>query len=350
MKKALRRVLAIESSCDETAAAVLEAPLDVRSSIIASQIAAHRPYGGVVPELATRAHVDAIDYVVEEALREAACDLDALDGIAVTRGPGLASSLMVGVQFARTLAWRADIPLFGVHHLEGHLCSVFLAETLDSMHDLCPSLVLLVTGGHTALVRMDAPGVYTVLGRSLDDAAGEALDKGAKLMGLPYPGGPEIEKLAREGTRSGVFPRSLPHSDSARERGGQYAFSFSGLKTALRYFLEKNPDASHADVAADFQSAVMDSLLTRLRQAAEKEKGIRSLACVGGGAKNQHLRGGLDALAVQVGKPLHIVPMAYCTDNAAMIGTVPLLRTMDPMSVDEDLHPNLRLEGVRLRG
>ncbi|MCC5850035.1 MAG: tRNA (adenosine(37)-N6)-threonylcarbamoyltransferase complex transferase subunit TsaD [Verrucomicrobia bacterium] len=344
------RVFGIESSCDETAAAVLESPLRVLSSAVASQIQAHQPYGGVVPELAARAHLDALPRVFEEAIRPVPGGWQSLDAIAVTQGPGLSSSLLLGLGAASALARRLDLPLIPVHHMEGHLLSLFLAPGAPAPEDVCPVLILLVTGGHTALVRMNAPGEYVVLGRSIDDAAGEALDKGARLMGLPYPGGAEIEKLARGGDPAAVqFPLGAPDGEEAVRRGGQYAFSFSGLKTSIRYHLQKNPDSPLRDVAAAYQAAVMNSLLTRLRQALQNEPGVKGIACVGGVAKNQLLRGGLEDLAGAHGINFHTVPMEYCTDNAAMIAAVPLLRKLQPAQTPPAVNPNLLLQGLQLR-
>lgn len=343
-------VLGIESSCDETAAAVVESPLRVRSSVVASQIAAHRAHGGVVPELAARSHVQALEPVIAEAVREAGVAWEAVDAVAVTQGPGLSSSLLTGMGAARALSLRLGVPLLPVHHMEGHLLSFFLGESAPVPAEACPVLVLLVTGGHTALVRMEAPGVYVVLGRSIDDAAGEALDKGARLLGLPYPGGPEIERLARGGDAERIgFPKGLPSSEAAKERGGAYAFSFSGLKTALRYYVEANPEAAAADVAAGYQRAVMGALVARVEQALNEEPGLRGVACVGGVAKNGWLREGLGRVCGRHGVALHTAPMAYCTDNAAMIAAVPLLRPLAAAEGPPAVSPNLQLNGLRLR-
>ena len=346
-----RLILAIESSCDETAAAVLSSPLTIHSSVVRTQMEAHRVYGGVVPELASREHTQAIAPVMEEAMQQAGVRWDQLTGIAATRGPGLASSLMVGYGAAQALAWRLSLPLFGVHHMEGHLLSLFLAEDAPPPSELGPVLTLLVTGGHTALVRMERPGVYEVLGRSLDDAAGEALDKGAKMLGLSYPGGPEIERLAC-GDHEPLdlrFPLGMPRGEKAQERAGRYPFSFSGLKTALLYHVRDHPDHEKAAVASAYQTAVMKTLLGRLEQALCEQSDLSAFACVGGVAKNQVLRSGLEALSKKYSKPLMLVPMPYCTDNAAMIAAVPLLREVIPCDPTDEIHPNLALEGARLR-
>lgn len=345
------RLLAIESSCDETAAAVVEGlPLRVRASVVASQILSHQVHGGVVPELAARSHLEALQPVIRQAMEASELDWSDLDAVAATQGPGLSSSLLLGMGAARALAARLRRPLIPVHHMEGHLLSLFLSEEAPSVAEVCPALVLLVTGGHTALVRVTAPGDYTLLGRSIDDAAGEALDKGARLLGLPYPGGPEIEALARGGNADAVaFPLGAPDSEEAHRRGGIAAFSFSGLKTALRYHLEREPGTAPQDVAAAYQSAVMNALVTRARQALERDPDIRSLACVGGVARNHLLRHRLQTLAGEHQARFLTVPLAYCTDNAAMIGAVPLLRPLPHSPEPAAIHPNLPLLGLQLR-
>ena len=344
------QILGVESSCDETAAAVLASPLRVVSSVVASQISAHQPYGGVVPELAARAHLAAFPQVFAEAIAPVPGGWGAIDAVAVTPGPGLSSSLLLGVGAAHALACRLGVPLIPVHHMEGHLLSLFLSPDTPPPEVACPVLIFLVTGGHTALIRMDAPGRYRLLGRSIDDAAGEALDKGARLMGLPYPGGAEIEALARTGRMAQLqFPQGTPDGAEAVRRGGTLALSFSGLKTSLRYYLEKADDPCLADVAAAYQEAVMGTLITRMRQALQQEKDVRGIACVGGVAKNQGLRSGLEALARQHGVAFHTVPMAYCTDNAAMIAAVPLLRELPAAGSPPEVNPNLPLHGMQLR-
>ena len=345
------RILGIESSCDETAAAVVESPLHVRSNVIASQIASHQPYGGVVPELAAREHVQALPWVLQHAVEEAGLDWLDLDGIAVTQGPGLSSALLSGLTAGWGLARRLGLPFYPVHHLEGHLLSTLLAEDEGDPMSRCPALVLLVTGGHTALLRMNAPGEYVLLGRSIDDAAGEALDKGARLLGLPYPGGPMIEREAEAAqVREIRFPKGIPDGEEAQRRGGRFPFSFSGLKTALRYHRRDDPEIPVAEVAFGYQEAVMGTLLHRLTQALEQEEGVAALACVGGVAHNRTLRAGMSALADQAGVPFVQVPDAYCTDNAAMIATVPLLRRVEPANVFPAADPNLALQGMQLRG
>jgi len=344
------RILGIETSCDETAAAVLESPLRVRSSVVASQIADHQPFGGVVPELAAREHVKALPTVLSTAVAESGLGWEDLDGIAVTRGPGLAGCLLSGLTAARALAMRLDVPCYPVHHMEGHLLSLFLSGESPEVESLCPALLLLVTGGHTALVRMEGPGRYQVLGRSIDDAAGEALDKGARVLGLSYPGGPEIEKLAATSVDGEVaFPLGLPSGEEARKRGGDFPFSFSGLKTALRYHVEREPEGDRAEVARAYQAAVMGTLARRMEQALEVYDDWKCAACVGGVAKNGLLRSELERIASRRHLSVRTVPLSYCTDNGAMIAAVPLLRAVEPLAAPVGAEPNLPLMGVRLR-
>ncbi len=344
------RVLGIESSCDETAAALVESPLRVLASVVASQIGLHRRHGGVVPELAARSHVEALGPLLESLWDGGVSDWDGVDAVAVTQGPGLASSLLPGLAAGRALADRLGVPLYGVHHMEGHLLSLFLSPGIPDPASLCPVLVLLVTGGHTALVRLSAPGQYEVLGRSIDDAAGEALDKGARLLGLPYPGGPEIERIAEDGRDGSLrFPLGLPTGEEALRRGGPFAFSFSGLKTALRNHLLREPGLPRADVARAYQEAVMQTLLRRAAEALRSDGGFRALACVGGVARNRKLREGLESVAKEAGVPLVTTPFEYCTDNAAMIAAVPLLRPLAPHVGFPEPDPNPSLQGATLR-
>jgi len=344
-------ILGIESSCDETAAAVVRDGREVLSSIVLSQIAQHRPYGGVVPEIASRAHVEAIAPVVREAMREAGVDWNDLDQIAVTQGPGLASSLLIGVTAARGLALRLNKPLNGIHHLAGHLYSIFLDPATPPPGEICPMIVLLATGGHTMLIRVDELSRQHLLGQTLDDAVGEALDKGATLMGLGYPGGPEIERAAAGGDpKRHAFPRGL-RGGSGPVLGGmprERCFSFSGLKTALLYLLRDHPEYAQgdalADLAASYQEAAFDALLDRLERVLRDEQ-VQHFACVGGVARNQRLRDKMDALAQRLGVRYYVAPMAYCTDNAAMIAGVAGALTMKghPLQPVEDVQPNLPL-------
>jgi N6-L-threonylcarbamoyladenine synthase len=322
--------------------------MEVRSNVIATQIASHIPYGGVVPELAAREHLQALPSVLEAAVRESGLDWGDLDAIAVTRGPGLSSSLLSGLSAAWGLSRRLEIPCLPVHHLEGHLLSFFLQR--EDVNALLPSLVLLVTGGHTALIRVEAPGEYELIGRSIDDAAGEALDKGARLLDLPYPGGPEIERLAKEGDPDAVpFPLGLPSSEEAKKRGGRVPLSFSGLKTSLRYRLQREPDLRREDVAASYQRAVMQTLSDAVVRSLSISEGFRSIACVGGVAKNQDLNHRLQKVAESRELSYLTVPLEFCTDNAAMIANVAHLRNLPPLDHPVGADPNYTLEGMTLR-
>ena len=343
------KVLGIESSCDETAAAVVEDGKIVHSNAILSQIAQHQPFGGVVPEIASRAHLEAIQPIISQALEDANCSLEEIDRIAVTHGPGLASSLLIGVSAAKGLALTSGIPLLGINHLEGHIASVFLGEQAPTPEDACPMVMLMVSGGHSCLMYVKQWGEYELLGRSIDDAAGEALDKGAKLLGLGYPGGPEVEKMALGGNPKAIhFPRGLKGAHGETEDGleKKYCFSFSGLKTALLYHLKKCPEVlpeqQMRDICASYQQAVIDSLVSPLSKAVDALD-IRSIACVGGVAKNQKLRAELDRMTAQKGIPLHITEMAYCTDNAAMIAAVGCRENSLTETGSFDVNPSLRI-------
>ncbi len=319
------RILGIETSCDETSASVVEDGVRVLSNVVYSQIAQHQPFGGVVPEVASRCHVERLPGILTEAMTHAGAGWGDLDAIAVTYGPGLASALLVGVTSARALALRIERPLIGVNHVAGHLYSMLLSSGDPKAWSARRGIALLVSGGHTSLVDVGPGRRARLVGCSLDDAAGEALDKGAKLMGLGYPGGPAIERAAAGGNADFIrFPRGRMGESHPMlgDLNPHYCFSFSGLKTALRYHLEKHPEDRSperiADTAASYQEAVMDALATRLEQAA---RGLRPeyLACAGGVARNQRLRARLDDLAARLGLPLLLASMDYCTDNAAMI-------------------------------
>ncbi len=305
--------LGIETSCDETAAAVLEDGRRIRSSVIASQDTLHAPYGGIVPELASRRHVEAIWPVVQEALTRAGVTLAEIDGIAATAGPGLIGSLLVGLCFGKALAFARDIPLVGVNHLEGHL----YAATLDHEGLSFPFTGLVASGGHTNLYLATAPGVYHLLGRTRDDAVGEAFDKVAKLLSLGYPGGPLIEEWARKGDPNAVrFPRPVPPR-------GSYDFSFSGLKTAVVNYVKGAGGTTLdpgliADICAGFQEAVVD-VLVRVSLAAAKASASRRLVLVGGVACNGRLRSKLTERAAEEGVQVYYPKPSLCTDNAAMI-------------------------------
>jgi N6-L-threonylcarbamoyladenine synthase len=313
-------VLGIESSCDETAAAVLAGGRRILSSIVASQDDVHRPFGGVVPELASRRHLEVVVPVVERALAEAGVRVPDLDGIAVTRGPGLVGSLLVGCAVAKSIAYVHGTPLIGVNHLEGHIYAAFLTDDPPEH----PFLALVVSGGHTALYHAPAPLRYALVGQTRDDAAGEAFDKVAKLLGLGFPGGPVIERTAEDGDpRAIAFPPARM-SDGARD------FSFSGIKTAVSLYVKRHDPLSEravADVAASFQAAAVRMLVRRTVRAA-LDFGTTRLVLTGGVAANGPLRAALAAEAGEHGIRLHVPPPRFCTDNAAMIaaaGTARLL-------------------------
>jgi N6-L-threonylcarbamoyladenine synthase len=304
-------VLGVESSCDELAAAVVRGGTSILASVVHGQEPVHAPYGGVVPELASRDHVRHVAAVVERALDEAACGPEALDGVAVTAGPGLLGSLLVGLSFGKALAYRLGVPCVGVHHLAGHLVS---AELFDP-ELVPPYLGLVVSGGHTGLYRVEAGGQVARLGETRDDAVGEAFDKVAKLLGLPYPGGPALSSLAREGdARAFAFPRPMAGA-------GGYDFSYSGLKTAVVLELERLGSLSprtRADLAASFEAAAIDPLVARARRGLEEE-GLARLAVVGGVAANTTLRRAMQEAARAGGFRVVFPPPELCTDNAAMI-------------------------------
>ncbi len=306
------RVLGIESSCDETAAAVVEDGRVVLSDVVASQNEVHARYGGVVPELASRAHILNVVPVVQAALDRAGTTLAGIDGIAVTNAPGLVGALLVGLQTAKSLAWVTGKPLVGVHHLAGHLSAIYLEPDPPPM----PHLALIVSGGHTSLVRVNGHGDLVELGATRDDAAGEAFDKGAKLLGLGYPGGAVIDKLAQSGDPAAVaFPRSM----TAGEHGAD--FSFSGLKTALLHHVRAHgvPDGQPlADLCASYQAAIVEVLVRKTRKAARKH-GLDHVQVCGGVAANQGLRAALRKAGDEDGFRVYIPPPNRCTDNAAMI-------------------------------
>ncbi|HET9691272.1 MAG TPA: tRNA (adenosine(37)-N6)-threonylcarbamoyltransferase complex transferase subunit TsaD [Acidimicrobiales bacterium] len=330
------RILAIETSCDETAAAVVDDGRLVRSSVVSSQIDLHARFGGVVPEVAGRAHVEAITPVVEEALARADTAPGDVDAVAATIGPGLIGSLLVGVSAAKAYALAWGAPFVGVNHMEGHLHAAFLEDP-----DLAlPAVVLLVSGGHTMLVLMRRDGAYSLLGQTIDDAAGEAYDKVARYLGLGYPGGPVIDRLAAEGDpRAVAFPRGL--------RGQGHDFSFSGLKTSVVRYVQAHPDTPVADIAASFQEAVVDILVEKTRAAAA-EVGARAIAIGGGVAANSALRARITEAAEADGRAAFIPSRAMCTDNAAMVGATAWhrLRVDGPTPLGAAADPRLRLTFV----
>jgi tRNA N6-adenosine threonylcarbamoyltransferase len=304
-------ILAIETSCDDTCAAVVSRAGEVRSNVVASQGLLHERYGGVVPEIASRRHLELIDAVVDDALERAGSSLAEAELVAVTRGPGLIGALLVGVSSAKALAAARGLPLAPVDHLAGHV----LASTLGERPIEPPFLCLVASGGHTFLARVDEPPAYTILGQTLDDAAGEAFDKGARLLGLGYPGGPALDRFAREGDPGAFdFPQSLP--------GDGLDFSFSGLKTALRNAVMASGDgaAERADLAASYQRAIVRSLVSRTMQAVAAS-GRDTLAVVGGVAANGVLRSALEDAGRTAGVELALAPLALCSDNAAMIAS-----------------------------
>ena len=331
-------ILGIETSCDETAAAVVRGGREVLSNVIYSQIDLHTIYGGVVPEIASRKHIDKINQVIEKALSEANVKLSDIDAIAVTYGPGLVGALLVGVAEAKAIAFGADLPLVGVHHIEGHICANYIAApTLEP-----PFMCLVVSGGHTHLVNVKDYGEYEILGRTFDDAAGEAFDKVARAIGLGYPGGPKIDRVSDEGNPEAIhFPRA-----KAGESG--YDFSFSGLKSAVLNYLNscemKNEEINRADVAASFQQAVVDVLVGNSMDAVEKY-GARKFAIAGGVASNRHLREAFEKACKERNVEFFLPPPVLCTDNAAMIGCAGYYEYIRSVRSGYDLNavPNLRL-------
>lgn len=331
-------ILAIESSCDETAAAVVKNGREVLSNIISSQIALHTLYGGVVPEIASRKHIEKINQVIEAALAEAKMTLEDMTAVAVTYGPGLVGALLVGVAEAKAIAYGAKKPLVGVHHIEGHVSANFIEHP-----DLEPPFVcLIVSGGHTHLVIVRDYGEFEIIGRTMDDAAGEAFDKVARAVGLGYPGGPKVDRAAKEGNPHAIeFPR-------ARVGGSEYDFSFSGMKSAVLNYINqaqmKGEAISVPDLCASFQNAVVDVLVSRA-VAAAKEFSYDKLAIAGGVASNSALREGMRKACEREGLKLYYPSPIYCTDNAAMIGAAAYYEYINGARAGWDLNavPNLKL-------
>lgn len=331
-------ILAIESSCDETAAAVVVNGRDVRSNIISSQIALHTLYGGVVPEIASRKHIEKINQVITEAMETAEADWSDIDAIGVTYGPGLVGALLVGVAEAKAISYAKKIPLIGVHHIEGHIS----ANYIENKELEPPFLCLVVSGGHTHLVNVSDYGKYEILGRTRDDAAGEAFDKVARAIGLGYPGGPKIEKVSHEGNPHAVeFPRP-------KVADGEYDFSFSGLKSAVLNYLNscqmKNIPIVQADIAASFQKAVTDVLIGNAMHAIETYH-IPKFAIAGGVASNGTLREGMRKACEERGVQFYHPSPIYCTDNAAMIGAAAYYEYLagNRSGLDLNAVPSLRL-------
>ncbi len=332
------KILAIESSCDETAAAVVVNGRDVRSNVISSQIALHTLYGGVVPEIASRKHIEKINQVIEQALSDAHMTFSDIDAIGVTYGPGLVGALLVGVAEAKAIAYARNLPLVGVHHIEGHIS----ANYIENKELEPPFLCLVVSGGHTHLVRVEDYGKYQIIGKTRDDAAGEAFDKVARAIGLGYPGGPKIEKVAHEGNPEAIaFPRAKVGADV-------YDFSFSGLKSAVLNYLNgckmKNIQVNQADVAASFQKSVTDVLVEHAMHAID-EFGVDKFAIAGGVASNGTIRAAMEEACRKKGVKFYHPSPILCTDNAAMIGAAAYYDYIAGKRDGLDLNavPNLKL-------
>ena len=331
-------ILAIESSCDETAASVVKNGRTILSNVISSQIELHKLYGGVVPEIASRKHIEKINQVIEEALEEAEVTLDDLDAVGVTYGPGLVGALLVGVAEAKAISYAKKLPLVGVHHIEGHVSANYIEHP-----DLEPPFMcLIVSGGHTHLVIVKDYGEFEILGRTRDDAAGEAFDKVARAIGLGYPGGPTIDKLAKEGNAEAIqFPK-------AKLESGPYDFSFSGVKSAVLNYINKckmqGKEFDRADLAASFQKAVVDTLVEKAVKAA-KEYHMDKLAIAGGVASNSALRGAMENACKKEGIQFYYPSPIFCTDNAAMIGVAAYYEYQKGTRHGLDLNavPNLKL-------
>ena len=326
-------ILAIETSCDETAAAIVMGGNDVLSSVVSTQVDLHAQYGGVVPEIAGRAHLDLLNPVIAQAIRESGIDERRINAVAATHGPGLIGALLIGVSAAKALALTWEVPYIGVNHLEAHLYAGLLEDPTLEM----PLVVLLVSGGHTMLIEMRGHGQYKLLGRTIDDAAGEAFDKVARFLGLGHPGGPAIDAIARTGDPQAMsFPRAMMHDG--------LDFSFSGLKTSVINYVRNNPAANTADVAACFQEAVVDVLVSKSRKAADLI-GAKGLVLGGGVAANSLLRTRFMEMCESEGRRGLLPSRSMCTDNAAMIGSAAWYRWRSdgPTTLDSGAFPNLRL-------
>ena len=332
-------ILAIETSCDETACAVVRDGREILSNVIYTQIDMHTEFGGVVPELASRAHIDKINYVVQKALNDAGKTIDEVDAVAVTYGPGLVGALLVGVAEAKAMAWAAGKPIIGVHHIEGHIS----ANYIEHPELTPPYLGLIVSGGHTHLVVVEDWSKYRILGRTVDDAAGEAYDKVARAIGLGYPGGPKIDREAKSGNPQAV------HFPIAHVNGSEYDFSFSGIKSAVLNYLNHaqmtGDTVNRADLAASFQKAVVDVLVEHTIRAAKDLK-IDRIGIAGGVASNSALRAAMKETCDREGYALYIPSPIFCTDNAAMIGVAAYHEYMAGVRSGWDLNavPNLKLE------
>ena len=336
------RLLAIETSCDETSAAVIE-DNHVLSNVVSSQINIHAEYGGVVPELATREHLKNIQPVIREALSLASCTISEISTVAATRGPGLSSALMVGWKAAQALSYSIDRPLIGVNHVVAHLYSAWFSTALTSSNidNFEPNISLIVSGGHTIIAKVSKPLNHKILGQTQDDAAGECFDKTAKLLGLGYPGGPQIDHLAKKGN-----PKSYDFARPMLNKGND-DLSFSGLKTSVRYFIEKNPsllsgNESIPNLCASIQAAIVEVLLKKTLRAARREN-IKCITVSGGVACNSWLRSEFERACKEVEIRLRISPPEMCTDNAAMIGLLAKMmydQRVSPSTIEEDISPN----------
>ncbi len=327
-------VLGIETSCDETAAALVMGGYDVVSSAVSTQVDLHAQFGGVVPEVASRAHLDMLNPMIARAIVEAGVEPERIDAVACTVGPGLIGALLVGVSAAKALALTWEVPFIGVNHMEAHLYAAFLEDPTLQF----PLVVMLVSGGHTMLIEMEDHGRYRLLGQTIDDAAGEAFDKVARFLGLGYPGGPAVDREAVHGDPEAIdFPRAMLHDG--------FDFSFSGLKTSVMNYVRKHPDVSTADVAASFQAAVVDVLVQKARRAAE-QVGAKGLVLGGGVAANSLLRERFLSVCTDTGIQGFLPSREMCTDNAAMIAAAGWhrLRSDGPTALDAGAYPNMRLQ------
>ena len=329
------RILAIETSCDETSAAIVDEGYKVLSNIISSQIELHKKFGGVVPEVASRKHIEKIDVVILEALERAKTNFEEIDAIAVTKGPGLVGALLVGVAEAKAIAYALKKPLIGVNHIEGHICANFIQDPNFNPPFIC----LVVSGGHSHLIYVEEYGKYTIIGKTRDDAIGEAFDKVARTIGLPYPGGPEIDKLAKQGKPIVELPRTYLESDS-------YDFSFSGIKSAVLNYINimkmKNEEINKADLAASFQNAVVEVLVNKSIKAAKEYK-VNKICLAGGVAANSFLRNEISKKCKEEKIELLYPSLEYCTDNAAMIATAGYFKFIqnEKDGMDMNAIPNL---------
>lgn len=336
MKKDIT-IMAIETSCDETSVAIVKNGKDVLTNIISSQIDLHEKFGGVVPEIASRKHIENIDYVINEALQETKMKIEDMDAIAVTYGPGLVGALLVGLAEAKAIAFAAKKPLIGVHHIEGHISANYIENDLKP-----PFISMVVSGGHTHLVHVKDYGVYEILGKTRDDAVGEAFDKVARSIGLGYPGGPKIDKISKQGDENSIdFPRSYLEEDC-------YDFSFSGVKSAVLNYINKckmkQEEINQANIAASFQKAVVDVIVDKTVKSA-KELGLDKVALAGGVAANSRLREEMKKACEKEQISLYCPSIVYCTDNAAMIGVAAYYEYINGVRHNMDLNaiPNLKL-------